>query len=124
MPAAAHRRRVLVSDDDPLVRWALAARLEEAGIEVIQAESVRQTRAREAEADLVLLDVRLPDGDGLAAAREILASRPARPLLLMTAFATPDLATEARRAGVRACIDKPFDLDRLVRLVEDALRES
>lgn len=115
------RRRVLVTDDDPLVRWALGARLEELGLEVIEAASVRETLEREGEADLLLLDVRLPDGDGLQTAREILARRPRRPLLLMTAFATPELAAEARRVGVLWCIDKPFDMDRVARLVDERL---
>ena len=115
------RRRVLVTDDDPLVRWALAARLEEAGLEVIEAGTVRETLEREGEVDLVLLDVRLPDGDGLATAREILSRRPQRPLLLMTAFATPELAAEARRTGVRRCIDKPFDMDAVARIVDESL---
>ena len=122
MASAGARRRVLVTDDDPLVRWALGTRLEELGLEILEAGTVRETLEREAEADLVLLDVRLPDGDGLAAAREILARRPRRPLLLMTAFATPELAAEATRAGVRRCIDKPFDTDAVARIVDEALR--
>jgi len=117
------RRRVLVTDDDPLVRWALCARLEELGLEVIEAGSVRKTLEREGEADLVLLDVRLPDGNGLEAAREILSRRPQRPLLLMTAFATPELAAEAKRTGVRQCIEKPFDMDLVARIVDEALGE-
>jgi DNA-binding NtrC family response regulator len=116
------RRRVLVIDDDPLVRWALGARFEELGLEVIEAGSVRETLEREGDADLVLLDVRLPDGDGLATAREILARHPERPLLLMTAFATPELAVEATKAGVRRCIDKPFDMDAVARIVAEALQ--
>jgi DNA-binding NtrC family response regulator len=113
------RQRVLVTDDDPLVRWALGARLEELGFEVIEAASVRETLEREGEADLVLLDVRLPDG--LVAAREILSRRPERPLLLMTAFATPELGEEASRAGVRRCIEKPFDMDAVARIVDGSL---
>jgi DNA-binding NtrC family response regulator len=116
------RRRVLVTDDDPLVRWALGARLEELGLEVIEAGTVQETLEREKEADLVLLDVRLPDGDGLATAREILSRQPERPLLLMAAFATPELAAEATRAGVRRCIDKPFDTDAVARIVDESLR--
>jgi DNA-binding NtrC family response regulator len=114
-------RRVLVTDDDPLVRWALAAQLAGLGLQVIEAEGVRETLEREGEADLVLLDVRLPDGDGLAAARELLARRPRRPLLLMTAFATPELLVEATRVGVRRCISKPFDIDAMVRIVGESL---
>lgn len=88
---------------------------------MLEAASVRETLEREGEADLVLLDVRLPDGDGLSAAREILSRRPCRPLLLMTAFATPELAADARRAGVRHFIDKPFDVEEIVRLVDQNL---
>jgi DNA-binding NtrC family response regulator len=112
------RRRVLVTDDDPLVRWAVGAQLAELGFEVIEAETVRETLEYEAEADLVLLDAGLPDGDGLAAARELLARRPHRPLLLMTAFLTPELVAEAARTGVRGCIDKPFDMEAIARLVQ------
>lgn len=121
MASAGARRRVLVTDDDPLVRWAVVARLEQAGLDVIEAATVRETLEREGDADLVLLDVRLPDGDGLAAAREILARRPQRPLLLMTAFATPELAADARSAGVRRCIDKPFDLDAVASIVSESM---
>jgi two-component system response regulator HydG len=115
------RTRVLVGDDDVLLRWALAARLAELGYEVIEAGSVRETLEREGQADVVLLDLRLPDGDGLATARELLDRQPARPLLLMTAFSTPEIVTEARRAGVRRCIDKPLDVDVVARLVEESL---
>jgi DNA-binding NtrC family response regulator len=122
MRGAGTRRRVLVTDDDPLLRWALSARLEELGLEVIEAGTVQRTLEREGEADLVILDVRLPDGNGLDAASRILARRPQRPLLLMTAFATPELAAEAARAGVRHCIEKPFDMDVVARIVDDALQ--
>ena len=115
------RRRVLVSDDDPLLRWALGRQLAERGLETIEAESVRETLEHEAEADLVLLDLRLPDGDGLAAARSLLALRPDRPLLLMTSFATPELVAEAVRTGVRRCIDKSFEVDEMARIVEESL---
>jgi DNA-binding NtrC family response regulator len=115
------RRRVLVTDDDPLVRWAVGAQLKELGFEVIEAETVRETLEHEAEADLVLLDVGLPDGDGLAAARELVARRPRRPLLLMTAFLTPELVAEATRTGVRGCIDKPFDMEAMAQIVGESL---
>jgi DNA-binding NtrC family response regulator len=121
MRGAGPRRRVLVTDDDPLVRWALGAQLAELGLEVIEAESVRETLEREGDADLVLLDVLLPDGDGLTTARELLARRPDRPLLLMTAFTTPELVAEAARTGVRRCIEKPFDMDALARIVDESL---
>jgi DNA-binding NtrC family response regulator len=123
MRGAGTRRRVLVTDDDPLLRWALSARLEELGLEVIEAGTVQRTLDREGEADLVILDVRLPDGNGLDAACQILARRPQRPLLLMTAFATPELAAEAARAGVRHCIEKPFDMDLVARIVDDSLQD-
>jgi DNA-binding NtrC family response regulator len=122
MHSVGARRRVLVSDDDPLLRWALGRQLAERGLETIEADSVRETLEHEAEADLVLLDLRLPDGNGLATARALLARRPGRPLLLMTSFATPELVAEAARTGVRRCIDKSFDVDELARIVEESLR--
>jgi DNA-binding NtrC family response regulator len=123
MRDALPRRRVLVTDDDPLLRWALCARLQELGLEVVEAGSVRRALEHEGEVDLVLLDVRLPDGDGLEAAREILSRRPQRPLLLMTAFATPELAAEAARVGVRHCLEKPLDVDVVARIVDATLQD-
>ena len=117
MGATSARRRVLVTDDDPLVRWALRACLEALDLDVIEASTVRETLERESAADVVLLDVRLPDGDGLQAARDLLGRQPERPVLLMTAFSTPELEAEAVRIGVRRCLGKPFDIERVARVV-------
>jgi DNA-binding NtrC family response regulator len=116
------RSRVLVGDDDALVRWALAARLAELGYEAIEAGCVLEILERDVAADLAFVDLRLPDGDGMAAARELIRRRPERPVVLMTAFATPEIGAEARRAGVLCCLDKPVDRETLARVLREATR--
>jgi DNA-binding NtrC family response regulator len=115
------RRRVLVGDDDALVRWALAARLSELGYEAVEASCVREILERDVAVDVALIDLRLPDGNGMTAARELLRRRPERPVVLMTAFATSEIGAEAKRTGVRRCIDKPLDLEALARLLSETL---
>jgi DNA-binding NtrC family response regulator len=117
------RRRVLVGDDDALLRWVLATRLSELGYEAVEASGVREILEREVAVDVALVDLRLRDGDGLAAARELIRRRPERRVVLMTAFATPEIRAEAERTGVHCCLDKPIDLDSFARLLGELLRD-
>jgi DNA-binding NtrC family response regulator len=117
------RRRVLVGDDDALLRWAIAARVSELGYEAIEAGGVREILERDLAADVAFIDLRLPDGDGLAAARELIRRRPERRVVLMSAFATPEIRTEAERTGVHCCLDKPIDFDSFARLLGELLRD-
>lgn len=116
--------RVLIVDDERLVRWSLAEAFRSAGFAVIEAEDVRsgldrlQTTQPLAAA---LLDCRLPDDDGLVLCEAIHQQFPACVCLMMTAFRTPDLEPRAHRLGARLVIDKPFDIDHVVRYVRDSL---
>jgi DNA-binding NtrC family response regulator len=112
---------VLVVDDDDLVRWSLRQRLQEHGFGVLGAETARQALEQSGQADLLLLDYRLPDLDGLAVARAVKHAHPSRPVILMTAYGSPDLAQEAQSLAVDRVVDKPFDLEEVVRLVREAL---
>ena len=111
-------KRVLVVDDEPLIRWAASSTLAAAGFTVVEASDAAGARAA-AEAgpvDLVLLDYRLPDGDGVALMRDIRTSQPGCRFVMMTAFRTPELTAEAAIGHVPV-LDKPFGMPELVDLV-------
>ncbi len=116
------RRRILIVDDEELVRWSLRARLEHDGYVVVEAETAGQAPARWREGvDLVLLDLRLPDGDGLSLLKDLKHERPGCPAILMTAYGTPEVVRQARARGAHEVLGKPFDLDRMTALVAEAL---
>ncbi len=115
---------VLVVDDEALIRWSLSEALTEAGFPVSQAST-----GAEAVATLlglgdgplvVVLDLRLPDVKGLSLMRDIRRVRPDAPVIMMTAFGTPDDASEAQAAGVFAFAGKPFDVTEMIGLVRSA----
>jgi two-component system response regulator AtoC len=111
-----------VVDDEDLIRWALRERLEGAGFAVVEAENGRQALEHfSSEVDLVLLDLRLPDLDGLSVLEKIQSSRPGAPVILMTAFGTPETVRKALANGARRVVDKPFDYDGMLRMVTEVL---
>jgi DNA-binding NtrC family response regulator len=107
---------VLVVDDERMIRWSLRAGLEEAGAVVEEAASLAEARRRLEEAwpDLVLLDMRLPDGSGSELLSEALAQDPELPILMITAYGSLEGAVQAMRDGAQDYIAKPFELDELV----------
>lgn len=116
---------LLVVDDEELVRWSLRERFAREGYTVLEASTV--TGALEhasAGVDLVLLDYRLPDGDGLSALRRLKDLAPETPVILMTAFSTVDNAVEAMKHGAYHYLHKPFNLEDVAVMVEQALETS
>jgi two-component system response regulator AtoC len=116
---------VLIVDDENLIRWSLKDRLSAAGLRVQEADCAQ--RARELlrdEPDLVLLDHRLPDGDGLGILSEIKTNRPDILVILMTAYSSVENAVDAMRHGAYDYINKPFDLDEMLLTVEKALETT
>jgi len=114
--------RILVVDDEGLIRWSLKEGLSEAGYAVTEAETGRSAiqRCREG-VDLVVLDYRLPDIDGLEVARAIRKDRPSCPVILMTAYGSLELRQQAAEQQIREVVDKPFDIAELIELVGRAL---
>ena len=110
--------RVLVVDDEPLIRWAASSTLAAAGFTVVEAADVAAARvvAGAAPLDLALLDVRLPDGDGVSLMHEIQKAQPGCRFIMMTAFRTPELTANAADEHVPV-LDKPFGMPELVDLV-------
>jgi response regulator NasT len=115
--------RVLVADDEPMIRLGLRAMLEEQGYEVVgEADNGRGAveLARATAPDLIILDIRMPHMDGLEAARAIMAERPTA-ILLLTAYADRELVEKAKACGVLAYLVKPFREADLVPAMEIAV---
>jgi DNA-binding NtrC family response regulator len=115
--------RILVVDDEKLIRWSVGERLQRGGYEVISAESGEEALEKlVAEApDLILLDVRLPGIDGLATLQRALERHPDTAVLMMSAHSTVDIAVEAMKHGAVDFLVKPFPFQALDAAVERAL---
>ena len=116
-------RRVLLAEDEALIRLDLKEMLEEEGYTVVGEAADGETAVRLAEElrpDLVVLDVKMPVLDGLAAAERIAAARIA-PVVVLTAFSQRDLVERAREAGAMAYLVKPFEKRDLLPAIEMAL---
>jgi response regulator NasT len=114
--------RVLIAEDEALIRLDLSEMLAEAGYEVVaQASNGEEAlqRAREHRPDLVIMDVKMPRLDGIAAASQIAAERIA-PVVMLTAFSQRELVERARDAGAMAYLVKPFTITDLVPAIEMA----
>ncbi|HYE80180.1 MAG TPA: sigma-54 dependent transcriptional regulator [bacterium] len=114
--------RVLIVDDDPDVRWSLAATCKDSGCEVLEAGTLADGAARLAagDPDLVLLDINLPDGDGLTFLKETLAHNPAQLVVVMTGYGTIERAVAALTSGAFHFLTKPFGSDLLLTLLDRA----
>jgi len=116
---------VLIVDDEELVRWSLRERLLKDGYTVLESGSVAGATEKLTPAvDLVLLDQRLPDGDGLTLLRQIKELSPDTLVILMTAFSTVENAVAAMKHGAYHYLNKPFNLDDVSAVVEKALETS
>jgi response regulator NasT len=113
--------RILVAEDETLIRMDLVEMLTEAGYEVIaQATNGEEAiaLASEHKPDLAILDVQMPVLDGISAAEKIIAIAP---VLMLTAFSQRELVDRARDAGVMAYVVKPFTISDLVPAIEIAI---
>jgi len=116
---------ILVVDDEPLIRWSLVERLRTDGYDVVEAPTGKEALQRVAAGvDLVLLDYKLPDIDGVTVLRTIKEHDPDVIVILLTAYATVDTAVEAMKIGAYHFANKPFNLDDISAMVERALETT
>ncbi len=115
--------RVLIIDDERLIRWSLEQTLEKAGYEVQTAENgaTALAAAREEAPDLVLLDLKLPDLDGIQLLRQLKTMYPDTQVVIMTAYADVSTAVEAMRLGAYDYVAKPIDFGNLAVTLRNAL---
>jgi len=116
---------ILIADDDPHIRMLLKDRLEGSGFRVRQAGDGREAIDRIAKGtiDLALLDIRMPGMDGLEALKQIRSDWPDLPVIMLTAFASIDLAVQAMKLGAYDFLPKPCDPDHILITVHRALRQ-
>lgn len=116
--------RVLIVEDEPLLRWALSETLAAAGHTVIAADdaasALRAVDDAATTLDAILLDYRLPGANGLGLLAQLRQRAPASPVVVMTACNTPELTEAARALGAYRVLDKPFEM----RTIEACLRAA
>jgi two-component system, NtrC family, response regulator AtoC len=116
---------ILVVDDEALIRWSLSERLKAEGYNVLEADTGRSALEKLPEGvDLVLLDYRLPDTDGVSVLRKIKEFDQDILVILLTAYADVDTAVEAMKLGAYHFANKPFNLDDVAATVERALETT
>jgi AmiR/NasT family two-component response regulator len=121
--ARVRRRRVVIADDESIIRLDLGEMLANLGYEVVGEGSdgaVAVDLAHRLRPDLVIMDIKMPGMDGIAAAHELTRARVA-PVLLLTAYSEQHLVERAREAGVVAYLVKPFREAELLPSIEIAL---
>jgi len=124
MSETADGLRVLVVDDEALIRWSITEKLIAHGYTVREAHgaaSVLSVLSNQTDQpDVILLDYRLPDSTDLGLLRKVREAAPEAAVIMMTAFGTPEMLTEAMDLGVYRVLSKPFDLGQLTALVREA----
>jgi DNA-binding NtrC family response regulator len=119
-----HRNRVLVVDDERLMRWSLTEVLHDHGCDVVEAADARDAQAvldRDVSPDVVLLDLDLPDSTTLDLLSAIRERMPASRVVLMSGDVTPDIDRDARQRGAYDVLSKPFEMSTLLSVVDRAI---
>ena len=119
--------RILIVDDETSLRTALFRTLNQKGYQVITASSCSEAESFSqsgASIDLALIDLRLPDGDGMDLMTRLQAVHPSLKVIILTGFGRLELAVEATKKGAYQFISKPFNLDEVSSLIAKALKHG
>ena len=116
--------RVLVVEDELLIRWSIVETLTNAGCVVTEAgDAAGALRAAATEDfDAVVLDYRLPDSNDLKLLETLRGRLPRSTVVMMSAFGTPEITQRATALGVHGFLDKPFEMEALKNLLADDVR--
>lgn len=120
------KEKILLIDDEEIVRWPLKKWLTKEGFQVVEAatcaDGVRE--ATRGDVDLIILDLKLPDGSGVDVLKQVKEVFPDLPVIMMTAFGSVTSAVEALKLGAFDFISKPCNLEELTHLIKRALELS
>ncbi len=120
-----NKATILIADDERLIRWSLVERLSDEGYGTVEAESGRQTLARfDDTVDLVLLDYRLGDTNGLRVLEALRRRDPDVLVIVLTAYSDVETAVAVMKQGAYHYVTKPFNLDEIALLVGKALETT
>ena len=117
------QKTLLVADDDPSIRSLLKQLLSDEGFAVLEASTGIEVveKVKESSPDLVIMDVRMPELDGIEALSRVKATNPKTAVLIMTAFGSSNAAIRAMELGAFDYITKPFELDKISHSVKRVL---
>jgi DNA-binding NtrC family response regulator len=120
------KERVLILEDEKLIRWSIREMLEQAAYEVVESQTGKEALARlsEDDFDLLLLDYRLPDATGIEILEWVRSEMPEVSVIMMTAYGTVETAVQAMKLGVFDYLTKPVNLEELSVLVSKALETT
>jgi DNA-binding NtrC family response regulator len=123
MPERSPTRRVLIVEDEGLLRWSIVQTLLDRGFAVEQASCGTEALdlvTSNGRFDVALIDFRLPDSNDLALLARLRQLMPHAALIMMTAFSTPEMMRDALDLGALRVVSKPFEMEEMARLVEQA----
>lgn len=119
-------RRILVVDDEKAIRWSLGEALRNAGYEVEEAENGKKAlkNFKEDPSDIVILDLKLPDMDGINVLKQLKEIEKELPVIMMTAYGEIETAVEAIKNGAYDFLLKPFQLEKMKVAIKNAFESS
>ncbi len=115
---------ILIVEDEPSTSWALAEGLSDDGFTIDTFARAEEALAwlKHSRSDLIITDLELPGMSGLELARRMRRRRASPPVIVVTAYGTPEAVSQLHDAGVSDCLPKPFPIERLRRSVHRALQ--
>jgi DNA-binding NtrC family response regulator len=117
------KTNILVVDDLRSIRLTLGGILEDEGYNVVLAENGYQAieAAKQTPFDLIFMDIKMPGINGVQTFREVKKINPEAVVIMMTAYSVEDLVKEALEEGAYAVVYKPFDIEKIVSIIESAV---
>ncbi len=125
---ASRRQTILIIDDDEVLSDVLSRRLQQQGFDTLTADSGQSglARARADRPSLILLDLRLPDADGIAICQQLAddLGTCSIPVIILTGMERPDILRRCRAAGCHYYLRKPYDPNALLILIRQAIEDA